>query len=43
MLGVGLHAEPSLPLSTSTATVVLVVGLVVVALIAYDAYRQGIT
>lgn len=38
--GAVLHSGLDLPLATGTATIVLGVGLVVVALVAYDAYRQ---
>lgn len=38
-----LHAGADLPLSMDAAMAILGVGLVVVAVVAYDAYRQRLT
>lgn len=41
--GVILHSGADLPLSTETAIPILVLGLIIVVVIAYDAYRQSTT
>lgn len=38
-----LHSGLDLPLATETAMAILVVGLIVVAVVAYDAYQQRST
>lgn len=43
MSAVVLHSTVDLPLSTETAIAILVVGLIVVAVVAYDAYLQRST
>lgn len=40
--GIVAHAGLDLPLSTATATVVLGIGFVVVAVVALDAYRRHV-
>lgn len=43
MSGVILHSGADLPLSTEAAIPILVLGLLIVVVIAYDAYRQSFT
>lgn len=43
MFDVVLHPGLDLPLATETAMAILLVGLVVVAVVAYDAYQQRST
>lgn len=39
-MSVVAHVRPELPMSQGIATLVLLVGVVVLAIIAYDAYRR---
>lgn len=43
MSGVVVHSGADLPLSTDAAIAILLVGLIVVAVVAYDAYQRGFT